>query len=255
MLQKQSPDSYLSAFDYTVEPYLGCNFGCRYCFVPERGQIETGQPVDRWGLWRRQAAVADIEAELQQHADVLSGARLCLGGATDAWQPAEGKYRLTRRVLEILSTSRVGFLLASTRSPIILRDIDLLSRFGSRLRVAVSVGSDLESVRRAVEPQAPPFAHRLDTIRTLHDAGIDVRISVAPVLAYSGQFFDALMQLGVVLWLDLPDRRTPAAAQAHMATGSEVLQLAAQLRARYGPDRITFGSAQFPGHRPEGGPA
>jgi DNA repair photolyase len=255
LLHKQSPDSYLSDFDYTVEPYAGCNFGCRYCFVPERSKDETRHPVNRWGFWREQSQLSDIEAELARPSVELAGAWLCLAGATDAWQPAERKYGLTRRVLEILSTSGVAFLLASTRSPGILRDIDLLRRFEKRLLVAISIGSDLESVGRAVEPRAPRFQDRLATIQALCQAGINVRISVAPVLAHSQNFFACLMKLGIVLWLDVPDPRTPATGHAHMTSAGDVLQLTRRLQEQYGPERITFGRQEFAGQRRAGGRA
>jgi DNA repair photolyase len=249
LLHKQSPDSYLSDFDYTVEPYAGCNFGCRYCFVPGRTSDATGHPANRWGFWREQSQLSDVEAELARESAELAGTSLCLAGATDAWQPAERKYGLTRRVLEILSTSGLAYLLASTRSPGILRDIDLLRRFESRVLVAISIGSDLESVGRAVEPQAPSFADRLATIQSLREAGINVRISVAPLLAHSQDFFTCLMKLGIVLWLDVPDPRTPAATRAHIMGAEDVLQLTRGLQQQYGPERITFGRRDFAGRR------
>lgn len=166
----------LSAFDYAVNPYRGCQFGCGYCYAA----LFVADEQDRrdWGRW----VVVKERALGQIRSEQLSGAKLYMSSATDPYQPIEGDLKLTRKILEAFLRLRVPpRLVIQTRSPLVTRDIDLLHRF-EHVRVNVSITTDSEEVRRRFEPSCPSISRRLATVRELREAGIETNICVSPML-------------------------------------------------------------------------
>lgn len=168
---------YSSAFDYTLNPYVGCTFGCGYCyaafFVPDARRAEE------WGQW---VEAKENALDLLRRARDVEGRRIYLGSVTDPYQPVERRFEITRRILEHLaSLPRQPRLVVQTRSPLVLRDLDLLRRF-ERLRVNVTVTTDDDSVRRHYEPDCPSIGRRLVTLRRLKEAGIRTGACLAPLL-------------------------------------------------------------------------
>jgi DNA repair photolyase len=165
--------------DYTLNAYQGCAFGCSYCYVPvmraRRGQIDDVN----WGTWV-QAKVNAPDVLRRQMLRVEPKARISIGTATDSWQPIEKKYEISRRILEELSyyPNPVHVL---TRSPLLIRDIDILTRI-EKLKVGVSLPSFDEDVRRVFEPDAPTFKGRVHLIKRLVEAGLHVSLFFCPVL-------------------------------------------------------------------------
>lgn len=165
--------------DYTLNAYLGCAFACSYCYVPimraRRGQIDS----DKWGSWMQVKTNAPevLKRQLEQ---VAPNARISIGTATDSWQPIEKKYRIARRILEELSyyPNPVHLL---TRSPLLMRDIDILVRFQS-VRVGVSLPTFDERIRKTFEPFAPSVASRTRLLQSLVDAGLHVMLFWCPIL-------------------------------------------------------------------------
>ena len=105
-----------------------------------------------------------------------------MGSATDPYQYIERKYRLSRRCLKVLVDCNLKGLTVHTRSHVILDDLDLLTQFGSRLRVGFSVPTNDDRVRKRTEPKAPKIGVRLNAMKRLREAGIYVTASLAPVL-------------------------------------------------------------------------
>jgi len=165
--------------EYTLNAYLGCVFGCSYCYVPvmraRRGQIDETQ----WGRWV-QAKVNAPDVLRRQMLNVDSDARIAIGTATDSWQPIEKKYEISRRILKELSyyPNPVHVL---TRSPLLIRDIDILTRI-ENLRVGVSLPTFDDQIRRAFEPEAPAIPGRVNLIKRLVTAGLRVRLFWCPIL-------------------------------------------------------------------------
>lgn len=165
--------------DYTLNAYQGCVFGCSYCYVPvmraRRGQIDE----TRWGGWV-QVKVNAPDVLRRQMLRVEPGERISIGTATDSWQPLEKKYEISRRILQELAhyPNPVHVL---TRSPLLIRDIDVLTRI-ENVRVAVSLPSFDEDVRQVFEPDAPAFKGRVNLVRRLVEAGLPVSLFFCPVL-------------------------------------------------------------------------
>ena len=162
--------NYGRSSGYTANLYKGCTHGCVYCYAPSLTHDER-----RWGSYvdAKVNAPDVLERELRG----LRRDQVFLSSASDPYQPVEAKYRITRRCLEVLA--RYGFPVSIlTRSPLVLRDIDLLRSFEW-----VEVGMSITTVPvRRFEPGVPPLRRRIDTLRKLHDAGLRTRVSLAPVI-------------------------------------------------------------------------
>ncbi|QHW30329.1 radical SAM protein [Paenibacillus rhizovicinus] len=178
---------YLTGYAYTLNPYVGCTFGCSYCYV-RRMPIALFK-ASPWGEWvEPKRFEADSFRREWRRAIAKGGVTVFMSSATDPYQPAEHQEKLTRRLLEVMAEEPPQFLLLQTRSPLVLRDIDVLSRLGERVRVSMTVETDLETVRKALTPFAPPLAGRLRAIRELRQAGIQVQAAVSPLLPCSEAF-------------------------------------------------------------------
>ncbi|MFN2484695.1 MAG: radical SAM protein [Candidatus Limnocylindria bacterium] len=170
-------------FRWSLNPYMGCAHRCTFCYV--RGfELRAGRPSDdRYGTSIRvKINVADV---LRKELARRSWRRemVAIGAATDPYQPAEGRYRLTRACLEVLSDAR-NPLSIITRSPMIVRDLDVLSEAARRAEVSVtfSIPTLDAEVWRRTEPGTPPPRQRLRALKTLVDAGIRAGVGIAPIL-------------------------------------------------------------------------
>jgi DNA repair photolyase len=163
-------------FDWTCNPYVGCTFGCTYCYAAFLPQ--NRRPVEDWGKWliaKRNAA--ELAAK---QAPKVAGQAVYLSSVTDPYLPAERSLWLTRGILEALIAYQPR-LTIQTRGPLVVRDIDVIRRFGS-IRVNVSIPTDSERVRSLFEPKAPPLEKRWEALGELRAAGIPVGICVTPTL-------------------------------------------------------------------------
>jgi DNA repair photolyase len=163
-------------FDWSCNPYVGCSFGCTYCYAMFLPQ--NRRPKEEWGKWF-QAKVNAVEVARKQAAKVAAQA-VYLSSVTDPYLPAERSLQLTRGILEALLPHQPR-LLIQTRGPLVVRDLDLLSRF-SAVRVNISIPTDSEVVRRVFEPKAPPLEKRWEAVRAVRAAGVPVGICVTPML-------------------------------------------------------------------------
>ncbi len=182
--------NYGSKAGYTANLYKGCTHGCVYCYAPSLTHDER-----RWGTYVdvKVNAPAVLEKELRG----LAKEEVFLSSASDPYQPVEARYCLTRRCLAVLL--RHDFPVSVlTRSPLVLRDLDLLTRFEW-----VRVGMSMTTVPvRRFEPGVPPLQRRLDTLRKLAQAGIHTWVSLAPVvprlmLVNLDELFEELKGAGV----------------------------------------------------------
>ena len=175
-----------------------------------------------------------------------------MAGESDAWQPVESRVGVTRYVLEKLSSFRFGYLLLSTRSPIIRRDIDLLAALAPRVLVGVSISTDLDDVRKLIEPCAPTINNRFETARILRSAGIPLRIHVAPLLKHSPDFVSRLFDVVSSVWVDFPDPKTPRwdilcrrIGRPEGLDPKAYLAFTEQLKIRFGVERVGLGRDDF----------
>ncbi len=166
---------YLSEYDYSLNPYVGCAFGCSYCYAA------FFAPFDRqksWGDWVRVKQNAALKLSRMRRSP--DGKTIYMSSATDPYQPVERRLELTRSLLPILA-EKGARLVVQTRSPLVTRDIDLLSQF-EQVCVNISITTDSERVRRSFEPKNPPIPDRLQAATEVARAGIPVAITMTPLL-------------------------------------------------------------------------
>lgn len=163
-------------FDWTCNPYVGCSFGCTYCYAMFLPQ--NRRPREDWGKWFQ--AKANAVAVARKQARKVAGQAVYLSSVTDPYLPAERSLQLTRGILEALVPHQPR-LLMQTRGPLVVRDIEVLRQFRA-VRVNMSIPTDSETVRQVFEPKAPPLEKRWGAIREVKAAGLPVGICVTPML-------------------------------------------------------------------------
>ncbi len=171
-------------FEWTVNPYRGCAIGCRYCYATYTHEFLGLPNPDSFHdqVWVKRGG--EEETARRVAAAVRRGERIALGAATDPYQPGEAEERVTRRFLELAAQHRGLRLSLITKGAIVLRDLDLLRRIHDRgaLTVSVSLVSSDAALLRRVEPWAPPPLVRLEVLRRLVAAGLDVGLALTPIL-------------------------------------------------------------------------
>jgi DNA repair photolyase len=172
---------YLGGFTHTLQPYSGCQFSCRYCYVREL----VVQRANPYGLaWSRWIAPKTNAPELLARAaarGALARARIFCSSATDPYVPLEARLALTRGCLEVMAAHPPLALVLQTRSPLVLRDVALLRRI-PRAGVSFTVTTADEAVRRRFEPDSPRVARRIATLAALRAARVPVQAAIAPLL-------------------------------------------------------------------------
>ncbi|WP_342551332.1 radical SAM protein [Paenibacillus sp. FSL R7-0652] len=185
---------FLNGYTHTLNPYTGCTFGCSYCYVRQM-PVSLFRKED-WGSWvdvKKEAS--DLLAKELQRARKKGKVTIFMSSSTDPYQPVEVQERITRSLLETMLLHPPDFVLLQTRSPLVTRDIDVLQKLGNRVRVSMTVETDLDDIRKHFTPSAPPIAGRLHALKALRDAGIQAQAAIAPVLPSSDQFAAALRPL------------------------------------------------------------
>jgi DNA repair photolyase len=170
-------------FKWSLNPYMGCVHRCTFCYVRHFERRSDRPSDDRYGASIRvKTNIAEVlRRELARPS--WEQEHVAIGAATDPYQPAEGRYKLTRACLEALRDAS-NPLSIITRGPMIVRDLDVLVDAARRARVAVtfSIPTLDEDVWRRTEPSTAHPRQRLRAIRALVDAGIDARVGMAPIL-------------------------------------------------------------------------
>ncbi|KAB2884111.1 MAG: PA0069 family radical SAM protein, partial [Albidovulum sp.] len=175
-----SPDL---GFDRSVNPYRGCEHGCIYCFArPTHAYLGLSAGLDfETRLVARPEAPETLAREIARKSYLC--APIAFGTNTDPYQPIEGRYRIMRRMLQVLSdwNHPLGIV---TKGTLIERDLDLLGPMAARglVQVGISVTTLDAGLARRLEPRAPTPARRLRVIETLAQAGVPVRVMVAPLV-------------------------------------------------------------------------
>jgi DNA repair photolyase len=211
-------------FDWSCNPYVGCTFGCTYCYAMFLPQ--NRRPRDEWGRWF-QAKQNAVEFAHKQ-APKIAGQSLYMSSVTDPYLPAERSLFLTRGILEAVLPHQPRILI-QTRGPLVVRDIDLLQDFW-RVRVNISIPTDSENVRQVFEPKAPPLEKRWQAASELQAAGLAVGLCLTPLLplADPARFIERVCAFrpNVLVVQDFHD------AEGHF--GADTRPEARQLLARFG---------------------
>jgi DNA repair photolyase len=183
---------------WSINPYVGCEFGCTYCYARDThryamerhgadGSADGEEPMPAWQAFEKRILVkTDIVEVLARTLDParLAGHSLVIGTATDAYQPAERRFRLTRGILELLLRYRGLSIGLITKSPLVTRDLAILQRLGERHEVTVNISLATADPRlaRRLELRSPMPAVRLKALRRLTEGGVHAGLLVAPIV-------------------------------------------------------------------------
>jgi DNA repair photolyase len=194
---------------WSINPYIGCALGCTYCYAryahgyafdraaranPDHAQVAADvASLPEWLAFERRILVKENGAAVLQktlrtgsdrHLALIAGETITIGTATDPYQPAERRFRVTRQILQVIAEHPGLNCRIITKSPLVTRDIDVLTRINrhSRIHIHVSLITTDRELARRIEPRAPTPDARLRAVRRLRDAGIDVGVNVMPIL-------------------------------------------------------------------------
>ncbi|HYL78347.1 MAG TPA: radical SAM protein [Bryobacteraceae bacterium] len=170
-------------FVWTINPYRGCEFGCKYCYARYAHEfMELRDPeLFETKIYAKRFQSEAFRAELRR---VKRGESVWIGTATDPYQPAERRFRITRQILEVLARERGLEFGLTTKSDLVRRDAELLAAIAkkNKLRVHMSITTLDEALARILEPRAPRPALRLEAVRKLTGSGVAVSVLAHPVM-------------------------------------------------------------------------
>lgn len=180
---------FLAGFTHTLQPYIGCAFGCSYCYVAGSPLHNFHHPRLPWGDYVHPRPGIDrlLARELAhlERRDRLHHASIFMSSSTDPYQGFERKWRLSRACLQVFADFVPGLLLIQTRSPLVESDFDHIAALNGHAWLSLTLETDLEAVRKTITPACPSIARRIETARRARAAGIPVQIAVSPCLPYS----------------------------------------------------------------------
>ena len=163
-------------FDYAINPYVGCQHGCSYCYARFMRRF-TGHKEPWGGFVDVKINAPDL---LRQEIDRKPQGRVWISGVCDPYQPIEKRYELTRKCVGIL-IGRGWPVTVQTKSPLVLRDADLFKR-GATVEVGLSIATADDDMRELFEPDAPPIRERIKALGELHHEAIRTYAMIAPML-------------------------------------------------------------------------
>ena len=169
-------------FAYSINPYRGCEFGCRYCYARYAHEFLELEPEEfERKIYFKQSAAWLLEQELKK---LKPGTEIALGTATDPYQPLERRQRITRSLLEVFARSSGLALGIVTKSTLVVRDLDLLTEIARRHRLTVHLTVTTMDARlaRILEPRAPRPDLRIAALARLRAAGLRAGVLCSPVM-------------------------------------------------------------------------
>ncbi len=186
--------SRIQGIDYTINPYFGCEFGCSYCyadFMSRFSRTRNGFPENcKWGEFvgvkiniaeRLKNEILKLESKMSLFPEKgKAKPNIHLSIVTDPYQSVEKRFKLTRKCLEILLEFQYPITIL-TRSPLVLRDVDLFVNFES-LEIGLSITTDNDKIRKIFEPKAPSIISRIKTLEKLKENNIKTFAFIGPIL-------------------------------------------------------------------------
>lgn len=195
-IQSKSILSASKVYDYVVNPYVGCQHGCSYCYARYMKRF-TGHK-EPWGEF---VDVKINAAELlQKEINKKKKAKVWISGVCDPYQPLEAKYELTRKCLQILAQNDWPVVI-QTRSPLVLRDIDIIKE-AKHFEVGFSITTADDEIRKLFEPHAPSIMARLNALAELHQSGIRTYAMIAPILPGAEDLVEMLEGIVDYIYVD-----------------------------------------------------
>jgi DNA repair photolyase len=167
--------SRLPELDYALNPYIGCEHGCTYCY--SRALLRSRELAKRWGsfVWAKQRLLDRLRVDLRRKPKGIVG----VGTATDPYQPLEGKLKLTEKCLRLILNYQFNASI-QTKSTLVLRDLEIIS--AGKFDVGVTVITLNEDLAKILEPRAPPPKARLKTLEKLSEAEIETWLFYGPII-------------------------------------------------------------------------
>jgi DNA repair photolyase len=191
-------------FTHSLNPYSGCAFSCRYCYVRE-------MPIQKfkdtpWGEWLdiKTNAAENYRTEIMKLRKRNKPVNIFMSSATDPYQPVERQANITRGILEEMIEHPPDFLQIQTRGPLITRDIGLLVILKEKceLLVSMTIETDREDMKQIFAPYAPGIQLRIKALKEVHDARISTQASISPVLPFTPEFPKLLEGIVDHIWID-----------------------------------------------------
>jgi DNA repair photolyase len=193
---------FMASYDYTLNPYSGCSFGCAYCYAAFFSRTEEQRK--NWGYWVNVKENA-LQLLVKFRKKSLRDKTLYMSSVTDPYQPIEKELNLTRSLLKELLDFHQPRLVIQTRSPIATRDIDLFKQF-KVIQVNMTITTDSETVRKVFEPLCPSNGSRLKAIKEINAAGVNTCITMTPLLPIENaeEFAKKLLDTGIKKFIIQP---------------------------------------------------
>lgn len=239
--------SKLPASDFVINPYTGCTFACAYCYASFMGRF-VGEPVEAWGdyLSVKTNAVDVLRDDLRRLPRAKRNSTILLSSVTDAWQGPEKKYRLARGILQVLCDEDYpGFISILTKSPLVLRDTDVIQSLRSK-EVGITVTTSHDAIGRFMEAHAPVASDRLHALAQLNAAGIPTYAFVGPLFPHYRYRQDLLEDL----FYRIHEVGTRTLFVEHLNTSAYILRRINPLVAQAEPDiQAVYQSARTDEHR------
>lgn len=186
----------IPGIDYVINPYIGCRFACKYCYASFMGRF-VGKSIYDWGdyVYAKVNAPELLKKEVVKLKDKGKGKEIFFSSVTDPYQGDEGRYRLTRQCLQILSDFDFqGVVSILTKSNLVIRDIDIFKKL-KHVVVGLTVTSTNDGISRYFEKNAPGVSVRLKTLKVLNDNNINTYAFIGPLLPHFVAQTDELEKL------------------------------------------------------------
>jgi len=187
---------------YCINPYVGCQHGCTYCYADSITR-KFSRHSERWGEF------VDVKVNapevLRKEIKNKRRGSVFISSLTDAYQPVEKKYELTRKLLEVLLEHDFPVCI-QTKSPLVMRDLDLLKKF-KECEVGFTIISTDEKLQRIFEPFSPPASERVEALKELHENGVKTYIFAGPLLPFMSEgslveLVGVAAEVEATLWVD-----------------------------------------------------
>lgn len=193
---------FMEGYDYSLNPYSGCSFGCSYCYAAFFSRNKD--KMDNWGKWLTVKENA-LSLLMKFRKKPLIDKTIYISSVTDPYQPIEKELELTRSILKELLDYHEVRLVIQTRSQLVTRDIDLLQKFKT-IQVNMTVTTDSEKVRKVFEPFCTGNKQRIKAIKEIHNAGIQSCITMTPLLPVENphEFAKTLLDTGITKYIIQP---------------------------------------------------
>lgn len=193
---------FMESYDYSLNPYSGCSFGCTYCYAAFFSRNKD--KMDNWGKWLTVKENA-LSLLMKFRKKPLIDKTVYISSVTDPYQPIEKELEITRSILKELLDYHEVRLVIQTRSQLVTRDIDLLQKFKT-IQVNMTVTTDSEKVRKVFEPYCTGNKQRIKAIEEIHNAGIQSCITMTPLLPVENPhgFAKTLLDTGITKYIIQP---------------------------------------------------